>query len=636
MNFEWDLDEEAESFDPQKGSNRPEPRRRRWGVILVGFIFAAGLAGLSWWRINRFDNETLAFLQAATELQSIAVAERDGDLYLTNFGGLPSSHFDKLHPLEIQFWQSRPTITDFEQFELEIWAQAEWVSPQNERLYRTLFFNDWNSSIRLKTESDVYWQGTYGADLAYGRLSLTERDRPFEGEFIGRLNRVLEEKCESNANLDCTDLQVSIAPRSFTPTDDFEFVSPRLYGLTADGQIPLSYWTYFDNRLADLTGGNVIRFGVPEQLRTQFDLLVSAYVASSNNSTLEIEIVTYQAGTVDYEAFLQTVDGAFMSPNLDIVTSGAIVPVTKLAEGMHTEIFGQHWASAWWQDQMWFLPVDGELYLISSDNGYASDVGLVPASFTSWSWERFEAVMDTYKETGGLQWGVVLPNPTLLLSRAYGHDNDCEIDTPPVICSIELSADGVADALTFYAENSDRISVPPEGTVDEQTIHFTTEASVSVGHAGMWVSRPRYYEHDLSTRNSSVQPLPHVDGALPVYPIIIRGGVISSFSEAPITTWRFIDWLSYREISIAERTVPARFRTTIENRYWDKLPDPLRTPMQDGFVQSRPVRLGDAERFRPDVLERVADGSLSPEAAARERVPLTWFGVFFSDELQAN
>ena len=68
MNFEWELEEETESVNPKSYSNKPEPPQRQWGKWLAGLVFVAVLSGMAWWRINRFDRETLRFLQAAVDL----------------------------------------------------------------------------------------------------------------------------------------------------------------------------------------------------------------------------------------------------------------------------------------------------------------------------------------------------------------------------------------------------------------------------------------------------------------------------------------------------------------------------------------------------------------------------------------
>lgn len=640
MNFEWELDEEAESMDPKSYSDGPEPRPRRWGVLLFGVVLAAALAGLSWWRIGRFDQETISFLQSAVDLQASAVSQRDGDLYFTNYGGEPNQLIYEMHPKQIEFWLSAPKIQDFEQIELEIWAQAQWKTAQNETLYRTLFFNDWNGSVRLKNESAAYWQSRYSVDFETfdGQLSLTERDRPFEAELLERLSSTLDAYCASQAESVCSDLSVSVGPHSFVPTKEFEFVSPRLYGLTADAQIPQSYWDYFDQRLLDLTDRAIIRFGMPDTIADRVISLVEEFEReqAAAGKNISVELVSYHPGTVDYPELLKMVDGAYFAPTLDIIASGAVLPVTDLTTGMHTSFFGQHWAGAWWQDHIWYLPLNGELAFVSTDLGYASAFGNPSVEYPNWSWSDFEAVMDVYTANDGLEWGVASPSPVLLLSRAYGADHTCGANTLPIACSIDLSTAGIEDAMSFYANNSQTISIPPDGSIEEQSNHFVTHASVSAGLSAMWISRPVFYEHDLATRNAFMQPLPRLEGDKPIYPLVINGGVVSSFSDSPISTWEFVEFLSYNEVNSAERTIPARFSTTTQNGFWNKLPDRIRPMMQEGFNQSRPVRLGEADYFRPEVLSKVADGSLSPEEAARLRPPVKWFSAYFPEQQQAN
>ncbi|MFK7800167.1 MAG: hypothetical protein AB8G95_00915 [Anaerolineae bacterium] len=637
MKFDWDLDEEAEAKFQQREADEKKPRKIRWRLLFAGFLFAASIAGAGWWRITQYDGETQAFLQAAVDRQVDAVSSRDGDLYFTNYSGTPANTYSQLHPYQVQFWMNQPEIVDFELFENEIWAQAEWISAENERLYRTLFFTDIDASVRLQIGSNRYWQTYYGAELSHGELIISERDRPFEQAISARINPVLEAYCRDNQLPDaCSDIKISVGPFTFLPVDEFEFVSPRLYGLTAEGEIPESYWVYFDNHLQDLILDTTIHFGVPQSLEIKFQVLVDQFEQSDHGRNIQVELVPYDIGTADYVELLKMVDGLFFEPTLDVVTSGAIQPVNFLAEGKHLDFYPQHWASAWWQDHMWFLPIDGEMFFISYDASYASDANNPQKQYPDWNWDEFAHVMDVYSEQQGLTWGVVSPNPNILLSKAYNSDNRCPDNAFPIHCSIELSTAAVEDALGFYSQNSHQISIPPAGTFADQWNHFVTQASVSSGFSGMWVSRPQFFEHDRSTRNSVVQQFPKSDHSPAISPLIVRGGAVSSFSDYPVSTWTFIEWLSKEHITMAERTVPARPQTVSNIGFWDHLPNDLRILMQESFITSRPVRLGDPEYFRPEILDAVASGSQSPTIAARVGRPQNWFGAFFDEAQIAN
>ena len=199
MKFDWELDDDAEANFQQREPEGKDPKKRSWRFAWIGLVLAILVAGASWWRVTQFDRETERFLQAAVDLQISAISNRDGDLYFTNYTGTPANTYTQMHPKQIEFWMSNPEIVDFELFEKEIWAQAEWTSPDNERLYRTLFFSDRNASVRLHIGSATYWQSYYEADLSHGSLILSERDRPFEREFQGRLNPTLEAYCAKAA-----------------------------------------------------------------------------------------------------------------------------------------------------------------------------------------------------------------------------------------------------------------------------------------------------------------------------------------------------------------------------------------------------------------------------------------------------
>lgn len=637
MKFDWDLDDDDEANFQQLGADEKQPKKIRWQRFLAAFVLILAIAVAGWWRITRYDGETQRFLQAAVDLQTNAVSHRDGDLYFTNYSSLPSSTYLQMHPYQIEFWMSNPKVVDFELFENEIWAQTEWVSAENEQLYRTVFFTDINSSIRLSVGSKAYWQTYYRAELSHGELVISERDRPYERAFQARINPILEAYCRTGDLSDeCASISISIGPFAFTPVDEFEFTSPRLYGLTADGEIPESYWRYFDSHLQDLLLDTTIRFGIPTTLETKFPPLVAQFEAADLGRNIKVELISYDPGIVDYVEFIKTVDGLFFEPSLDVVMSGAIQPVDYLAEGKHLDFYAQHWASAWWQDHMWFLPIDGEMFFVSYDDSFAAQANDPQAQYPDWNWDEFAKVMDIYSQQEALDWGIVSPNTSFLLSKAYNSDNRCPNESRPIHCSIELSTAAVEDALTYYKAHSDQISIPPAGTVKDRINYFITQASVSNGSAGMWVSRAQFFEHDRAARNSVMTAFPKSDHSPSISPLIVRGGSISSFSDFPVSTWTFIEWLSRQHITLAERTVPARPRTTVEIDFWDNLPGDIGALMQAEFENSRPVRLGDAEHFRPEILSAVANDSETPSSAARIGLPRDWFSAYFDEQQTVN
>lgn len=631
MSFEWQLEEETEPDQFNHEPSQKPAQKRPWGLYAAGLALVLVVALYARWRVNRFDSETAAFLQAAVDLQAEAVYTRNGDLYFSNFSANPTENYDQMHPSQIEFWLSRPQIVDYEESNQEIWAIAEWKTSTGEIRHRNLFFDDFDGSVRLKADSPLYWGDSVPVELDQGTLFIFERDEEFTAEIGARLQPIAEKYCVLN---DCSNLHFTISPFQILPSEDFVFVSPRIHGLTAAGEIPESYWRYFDNRASDLLGEKTIRFAVPELLANMFNQLIPTFEYIHG---IQVELVTYDPIMGTPMALLDSVDGMLVEPQLEMVTSGAILPIEFYAQGMHTGIHPIHWASAWWHDHMWFLPIDGELLFISYDASYAHDVGDPHDSAADWQWDQFSDIMSTYTDSG-IRWGVASPDPSILLSRAYSSENNCtDIDSGQrCVLGFELTVDGIENALAYYAAHSDQISIPPAGTAEQQMIHFLTESSISVGHTAMWVSKPQRLEHDRATRNAVVVPFPSTESAPAVSPLITRGGVISSRSQSPISTWTFINWLSFQPTNLSERRVPARHSTRWANDFWDVLPQPLGTLMEKQFETARGVRLGDADYFRPAVLEAIAAGEVTPEQAARSRVPIQWFDAFFEESQQAN
>ncbi|MEM9775860.1 MAG: hypothetical protein AAF902_14890 [Chloroflexota bacterium] len=632
MSFEWQLEEETEPDQFNREPNRKPVKKRPWGLYAAGLILVLVVALYARWRINRFDTETLAFLQATVDLQVESVYTQNGDLYFSNFSSRPTDNYDQMHPSQIAFWLSRPQIVDYEESNQEIWAIAEWKTSTGEIRHRNLFFDDFDGSVRLKADAPLYWGKSVAVELDRGTLFIFERDEAFTAEIQERLQPIIERHCVIN---DCTALNITISPFQVLPTEDFVFISPRIHGLTPRGEIPESYWRYFDSRASDLLGETTIRFAIPEMLTSLFNQLVPEFEALYG---IQVELIPFDPIMGNQMDLLGSIDGMLVQPKLEMVTSGAILPIEFYAQGMHTGIHPSHWASAWWNDHMWFLPIDGELLFISYDASYAADAGDPhDPSSASWQWDEFSDIMSIYTDSG-IRWGIASPDPSILLSRAYSSENDCsQIDSGQrCLLGFELTIEGIENALTYYAEHSDQISIPPAGTDEQQMIHFLTESSISVGNTAMWVSKPGRLEHDRATRNAVVMPFPSSDSSPAISPLIPRGGVISSKSQSPISTWTFINWLSYQPTNLSERRVPARHSTRWANNFWDVLPQPLGALMEQHFETARGVRLGDQDYFRPAVLEAIAAGEVTPEQAARSRPPIQWFGAFFEESQQAN
>ncbi|MEM8856972.1 MAG: hypothetical protein AAGD96_01540 [Chloroflexota bacterium] len=631
MSFEWQLEEETEPDQFNREPQKRPIRNRPWGLYAAGLTVILAIILYAQWRINRFDQETLVFLQAAVDLQVEAVYSQNGDLYFSNFSSRPTDNYDQMHPDQIAFWLSRPQIVDFEENNQEIWAIAEWTTATGEVRQRNLFFDDFDGSVRLKADTPLYWGKSIPSELPNGTLFIYERDQEFASAIEDRLAPLLRDYCFVE---DCENLNVTISPFQILPTTDFVFVSPRIHGLTPDGEIPDSYWQYFDNRVSDLIGEKVVRFAIPDTMLNIFNQLIPEFQATYGT---QVELVPYNPVMGNELDILKSVDGMLLEPELSMVTSGAILPIEFYAQGMHTGIHPAHWASAWWNDHMWFLPTDGELMLVSFDASYAAAAGVPAIIDRSWNWEDFSEVMSIYTDNG-LRWGIASPDSSILLSRAYSSENDCADFGLGQRCllAFELTTDGIENALTYYAELGNQISIPPEGTTEQQLNHFVTESSVSVGHTAMWVSRPRLFEHDRTTRNAIVMPFPDSETSPAISPLMVRGGVVSSFSDSPISTWTFINWLSFQPTSPSDRRIPARHSTRWANDYWDALPEPLDTLMERHFETARGVRLGDESYFRPAVLEAIAAGEVTPSQAARSRPPIRWFDAFFEESQQAN
>lgn len=627
MEFNWEIDEDQTELNDPSDPNQGQNNRRRRLILLIGLTLTVALVGgglYGWIRLE--DQRTKNRIQTTIDLQVEAAMTGDGDRFFAGFSDTLGFRSWLMHPIFFQYWEGNPTIIDLDFQTNEIWALTEWELPGEPNRQRYLFFDNTQGTPQLISTSLTYWGSSERFEQPWGSLDLYRPDLPLEEELSRKIGQMLEERCGE----ECPTLSIELRP---TPTlgenqSSLQIPSPHVYGLTPVGQPVAAYWEMVENRIADIFRQETIRVAIPERLAQPFEPIELGYEIAFPNR--QVDLVTYDPEEIDFNQMMPQVDAIFFDPTLETVISGHLLDLTPFTarptEFDRLDLYAQLWAAPWWEDRLWYIPIDAEISLVYADPKFFRDAGVDFPAVSSleggWDWTVLEETMVELTQSGGLKWGMVGRDPDLLLSAAYNSANRCE-EVVTVRCNLTLTPADLEVAFDLYAQHNGIISISTEGNISERNSSYLSEASISSGKTALWISYPEKYETYLDSRNVTILPFPRSDHSASISPLRLRGAAISAHSEYPHTAWEFINYLSYQQIG--PRRIPLRPSVANASRFWQNIPEPLGTFMRDTFPASRPVRLGENEYFSDELLRAIEDGSRTPTEAANSRRKLNWF-----------
>ena len=627
MEFNWEIDEDQTELNDPSDPGQDQNNRRRRVILIISLAMTLVLIGgglYGWIRLE--DQRTKNRIQTSIDLQVEAATVGDGDRFFAGFSDTLGFRSWLIHPIFFQYWEGNPTVIDLDFQANEIWALTEWEVPGEPNRQRYLFFDNGQGTPQLISTSLTYWGTSERLEQPWGSLDLYRPDLPLEEELSKRIGQMLEEHCGQN----CPVLAVELRP---TPTlgenpSSLQVPSPHVYGLTPTGQPAATYWEMLESRIADIFRQEMIRVAIPERLERTFEPIVQGYETAFPNR--QVDLVMYDPDEIDLKQIMPQVDAIFFDPTLEAVISGHLLDLTPFTtrptEFDRLDLYAQLWAAPWWEDRLWYIPIDAEISLIYADPEFFRDAGVDFPAMSSptdgWDWAGLEETMLGLTQVGGLSWGLVGRDADLLLSAAYNSANRCE-EVVTVRCSLTLARPDLEAAFELYAKHNEIIFIAPDGSLSERDTFYLSEASISSGKTAVWISYPEKYETNLDSRKVTVLPFPRSDHSAGISPLRVRGASISAHSQHPHTTWEFINYLSYQQIGL--RRIPLRPSVANSNRFWQNIPEPLGTFMRDSFPASRPVRLGEDEHFSDEILRSIEDGSRTPAAAANSRRTLNWF-----------
>lgn len=627
MEFNWDVDEsEDEALPVVHKPDDPNPRqvsRLLIIVCIVAALIAAGGLGTAWW-LDREDQRLENRIQAVLDLQTEAVQQGDGPLFFAGFDQNSDYKLNMLHPQTLTYWQNGPQVehVDFDRDSLWVRAGAE---VDGELRYKTLFLDNSTGTPILQSDSARFWVRLEERETAWGTLQINQVDLQWEDEITAAIETALNQHCATPCPIEIVSIQKEL---STTADPNVALIpSPHIHGLDQDGNLLPSYWEMLENRIIDSLRLQPVTIAVPENDLSA--ILSVRFTYEFENPGRKIEVITYNEKEPLPEDIFLEADVVLYQPTLDDILAGNILNLTSMVINAHDDlskdVYAQLWASPWWEDRIWFIPLTAELPLIYLDSKTFNTANLPIPDPISWDWAGFEQLLIDLTGPVGKNHGLVSLDPDILYARAYQLGNRCRRPIT-VWCDIFLDPDEVLDAYQFYTDNQQRIFFPTEGSLSERLLEYNQQSSISTGQTSMWVSTPVLYESYLDSRNARVLAFPSTDYSAGVSPLKVKGLVISAHSDAQISARDWINHLTYQPTLTGRRQIPLRPSVASTTGFWNRFPEPLGQVTRNAFSTSRPVRLGDELYFDLEILEQIRTGAITPEEGLKAAENLRWFG----------
>ena len=184
-----------------------------------------------------------------------------------------------------------------------------------------------------------------------------------------------------------------------------------------------------------------------------------------------------------------------------------------------------------------------------------------------------------------------------------------------------LEAPTVADSIQWYTDLALRHGVMPIPIIGQQGLDQQRTLIVSE-QAAMWSDSLRNLHYYGQSRNMGIAPFPITNGQSGV-PVVLYGYMISSGSQHPQESWRWVRFLDRQGFvpsangMTAVKPLPARRSVAEQNGYWDQfdreIVDGMRYAAEHLIVMS-----GDSEQRRQlnTAIDAVFEGTPVEEALA--------------------
>ncbi len=606
MKFDWEFDAE---IAPE--SLQVRPPYWRWLQFALLFVVLAGIVGGGWWRVRSAENALRQSIQAVLDLEAIAFKTGDGEQFFTFFPNDPAYKFSQLQPVNQDFYLGEPSVTRVQLQEGVVWANVTY-KVDGLPYQRLLFFEQTANGLRRRVHDDAFWGERKRTYHRWGQLSLLEADEEWRTQFADAVQRNID----ANPDVNTTVRHNVMIVDEFLPPkvgETVSFPSPRIWGVGADGEPSAEYWAAFDQAITAqlaLAEHNTIRFAIDVSdtasgytaqdvrfRRNNFQSLAEAYMRLHSDVTIEIvDLTTLPADPVER---MKHVDGTMMPLSAELITSGAILDLTRLTEDPTLEksnFYEQIWQGGFWQERLWQLPLSAQMRMLFYDKAMVEATEIPPP----WTFREYENLIATVQAQTDKS-GLLLSASDLLYAHAFAHRGEA------------LNRTQAAETLRWFSQlDETRFLNQLDPAVRRQQALTILSSN---RQAATWIDAPSEYEYHSLLSGLGVASFPASDRLTSIAPLWVEGGMISSSSKNPIAVWRWLLYLSHQAPKLNRRVIPARPSVASETAFWQTVPQPLNDVMRNAFPTARAITVEDRRYFSA---ESIPTNNPQP-------TPLIWF-----------
>ncbi|MEM7114608.1 MAG: ABC transporter substrate-binding protein [Chloroflexota bacterium] len=664
--FNWDFDEEDEMLD-MAAEGKPW-----WGrpLFLIITLLVLGLIGLGGWVYARNQLATeeearRAEVQTVLDQAHDAYAAGDGRSFFATQSLDPAWQAIQLQPQNQQLYQDKPVATRAELLDDVLLVNATWPT-ESEPLQRILFFQWQGGRLVQIPNAPGYWGTRSSLDFEWGNLLIYEIDTTWQQEIGDFVTQTILDHCSPNCNRDTIPFTL-VLDDDYQPTavsNDIHVPSPRLIGLTEEGEPSQLFWQQLEATLIDRLTPATLRFAIPQTSSTDAQIiqilthLEAAQRYMDVNPDITIEIVALDSTpdrnladwlalddvvalsiervppeTTDLAPYLLEFDGVAMSPTPAMLSKGLVHDLTDYTvtdpDFDESDFYEQVWQGILWRDRVWMVPRQATMQLVYYDQEAYATVGMRPPE-TNWTWDEMgvhlRALTIDPPVTLATSSGYVDPTTSTLFAYAYNWNNNCE-ETATVRCGRTLTSQDVTAALNWYQQLTTQPNYvanlaesDPQKRLDQVRGWQITQRTVAT-----WVDEPHMYENYSLNGPVGVLPFPGSGGFDGVTPLEIQGGIVMQTSERPFATWQWLKFLSYHESPLQSRHIPARPSVATSSGFWTALPPGLGDTMRNAFPFARPIMLAEQQAITWEKVLAVTEESVPAEDAAQSTNDLAWF-----------
>lgn len=665
--FNWDFDEDDEMLDGV--GTKPTPWWQKRPLLLILPLAVLGLIGLGGWLYarNQLSTEEEARRQEAQSVLDAAheaYMAGDGSRFFATQSLDPAWQAIQLQPQNQQLYQNRPIVTRAEQLDDVMLVNASWEMA-GEQLQRILFFQWQGGRLVQIPNAAGYWGVRSRFDTEWGDILLYEIDSQWQDAIADFVKEKILEHCPLGCNANTVPFTL-VLDNDYEPTavlKELQIPSPRLIGLTEDGEPSALFWQQLEATLRDRLTPATLRFAIPQTVSTDLQIAqihihleaARLFAASQPNSIIDIvaldstpegdlgdrlalegvdiPIERIPPETADISPYLADFDGVAMPPTQSLLTQGLVYDLTSYVRSdedfNEADFYEQVWQGILWRDRIWMVPRQAAMPLIYYDRRAYETAGLRPPE-SNWTWDEMgvnlRALTDDPPVTLATSTGFVDPTTSTLFAYAYNWNNSCE-ETATVRCGRDLTTHDVTAALDWYQQLSNQPNFVPRLTEQDQQkrIDQVRGWQITQRTAATWVDVPSMYENYTLNGAVGVLPFPGSDGFEGVTPLEIEGGLILQSSERPFATWQWLKFLSYHAPPTQARFIPARPSVASTINFWGSLPPELGLAMRTAFPFARPIMISEQQAITWNHLLAVTEDGTPAKDAAEDTSGLRWF-----------